>query len=223
MFDMTPVEIQYLLADLMGARGLDGVPPQIATDALRKTAIDFCTQSTIWEFVDRFQVQYNVADYPLYVPEGTRIASMKWVAINGFVLRPNTSGVRPIAHGWSSNDPNSFYASGQGYSFTMDGRDTVWIAPAPTDTACCDQVSWCAALKPTQDACWLPRGLTEDWNDALTSGAAYRLFTIARQPWSSAGLAMQSRKEYQLWVARARQAKMQNLTQAGIQMTGSYF
>jgi len=223
MFDIDEVQMQDLIPDVMGAKGLVGVPPQIALDALRKTAIDFCTQSTIWEFHDEFVVQYNVADYPVNVPEGTRLASMRWVAINGYLLIPNTTGFRPAKTGMRSLDPNSYYASGQGYTFTMDGRDTFWIAPKPVDTSCCDRVTWCAAIKPMQDVCWLPRGLVEDWNDALTSGAAYRLFTMPKQEWSNAGLAVQNLREYNRWVARARLTKMQNLTQAGIVMSGSYF
>lgn len=221
-----PVSLHDLLADILGAKGIVGCPPEIAVDALRKTAIDFCTQSTIWEYHDQFQVQYNVADYPIEVPEGSRVASMRWVAVNGFLLLPNTTGTRPVANTRAFN-PNSFYngyyASGQGYTFTMDGRDFFWITPVPVDSACCDQVTFCAALKPTQDACELPYILAEDWNDALSSGTAARLFALPKQEWSNAGLAVQNRMEYQRWIARARLTKAQGYTQAALVATGSYF
>lgn len=219
-----PVSIHTLLADVLGAKGIVGVPPEIAVDALRKTAIDFCTQSTIWEYESGFATQYNVADYPLYVPEGSRLASMKWLAMDGYIMRPNTTGVRPIPGGIRALDPNSFYAWwGNGYTFTMDGRDTMWISPIPLNSNCCQYITFCAALKPTQDACELPKILAEDWNDALSSGTAFRLFSMPKQDWSNSALAMLNQREYSRWIARARLTKAQDYTQAPMVMSGSYF
>lgn len=227
MIPSTDIDIHDLLADVLGARGIIGCPPEIAVDALRKTAIDFCTQSTIWEFKNKFEVQYNVGDYPIEVPEGSRLASMRWVSINGYLLTPNTTSTqtlqRPYWYSPQTVNPNTWYANGQGYSFTMDGRDWFFISPVPVDFNCRDEVEWCAALKPTQNSCSLPKILYEDWNDALTSGAAYRLLSMAKQEWSNSSLAMQSRKEYQMWIARARLVKAQNFTQSAIVMSGSYF
>lgn len=219
-----PVPIKDLLADVMGAKGLVGVPPEIAEDAMRKTAIDFCTQSTIWEFEDGFDTQVNVADYPIFVPEGARLASMKWVAVDGTILRPNTTGYRPI-QGWSRTlNPDSFYSwQGNGFTFTMQERDAFWITPVPMNDCCCQQVTFCAALKPTQEACELPFILTEDWRDAITSGAAYRLFAMPKQEWSNGALAMQNQREYSRSIARARLTKMQNYTQYPGIASGSYF
>jgi len=219
-----PVDLQQLIPDVLGAKGLVGVPVPIAVDALRKTAIDFCTQSTIWEYQDAFQTQYNVADYPLFLPEGSRLASMKWVAVDGQVLRANTTGFAP-QQGWlRSFDPNTFYSwQGNGFTYTMDGRDKFWITPVPLQSNCCQLVTYCVALKPTQDACVIPYILFEDWNDALTSGTAYRLFSMPKQEWSNASLAMLNQKEYSRWIARARLTKAQNYTQSAMVATGSYF
>ncbi len=229
---MTPadqVDIHELTADVMGAKGITGVPPELAVDAIRKTAIDFCTQSTIVEFRDKFRTQYNVSDYPIEVPENMRLASMRWAAINGYLLVPNTTSV-PVLNVpyWynasaSLNNPNTWFASGQGYTFTMDGREWIYISPKPVDLNCVDEIEWCAALKPTQNACTIPRILAEDWNDAISSGTAYRLCAMPRQEWSNSGLALQQRKEYQMWVARARLVKAQNYTQAPLILTGAYF
>lgn len=220
-----PVAIHDLMADVLGAKGIVGVPPEIAVDAVRKTAIDFCTQSTIWEFRDGFPIQYNVSDYPLRIPKGSRLASMRWVAVNGYQLAANTIGVAPVVTGLRTLDPNAYgyYGSGLGYTFTMQEREAFWITPAPLDSSCCDQVTFCAALKPTQDACELPYLLAEDYNDALTSGTAARLFAMPRQDWSNPGLAMQNSRDYQRWIARARLVKAQNFTQAPMLATGAYF
>jgi hypothetical protein len=218
-----PVTIRTILPDILGAKGLVGVPPEIAEDAIRKTAIDFCTQTTIWEYENGFKTQYNVADYPIYTPEGSRLASMKWVAVDGVQLNSSITAGRPMFLGTRSLNPNSFIGQGRGFTFTMDGRNVLWISPPPMDSQCCQYVTYCAALKPTQDACEIPEILYEDWNDALCSGAAFRLFSIPRQEWSSPGLAMQNAREYSRWLARARLTRMQNYSQAGVQMSGSYF
>lgn len=217
------INMHDMLADILGAKGILGVPPEIGIDALRKTAIDFCTQSTIWEFRNMFQIQYNVPDYPVEVPEGSRLASMRWVAVNGYLLIPNRTGYLPRWTGMRSLDPNSYYASGQGYTFTMEGREWFWITPVPLDRGCCDHVEWCGALKPTQETCELPNILHQDWNDALTSGTAFRLLNMPKQEWTNNALAMLNRREYQNWIARARLTKAQNYTQAGVVMSGSYF
>lgn len=218
-----PVQIHSILADVLGAKGIVGVPPEIALDAVRKTAIDFATQTGIWEYQDSFKTQFNVADYPIYTPEGSRLASMKWVAVDGNMLNSSITGGRPMFLGTRSNDPNSFIGHGRGYTFTMDGRDTLWITPVPQDECRCNYVTFCAALKPTQDACELPEILTEDYNDVLSSGAAFRLFSMPKQEWSNSGLAMLNQKEYTRWIARARLTKAQNYSQTGLSMSGSYF
>lgn len=202
-----------LLSDVMAAKGLIGVPPEIAADALRKAAIDFATQTGIWEYEGSFETQYNVADYPIYTPEGSRLASMKSVSVDGSGL--NGGGT------W--NNPNVWNHCGCGYSFRMQGRDTLWINPVPNDPSCHKLVRWSGSLKPMQNACELPEILVEDWNDALIAGAAFRLFSIPKQEWSNNGLAMMNHKLYTREIARARLTKMQNYSQRGVQMTGSYF
>lgn len=207
--NINPVPIKDILADIFGARGLIGVPPEIALDAVRKTAIDFCQQTSIWEYEAGFKTQYNVRDYPIRVPDGTRLASMKWVEFNGNRLTPRTGTNQTFC--------------GYGYSFVMQGKDTLWVSPTPVDTTCSDYVAYGAALKPSQNACEIPDFLIEDYNDALTSGAAYRLFQIPKQDWSNAALAMVNAREYSRLIARARLQKMQNFSQGGVEMTGGYF
>lgn len=222
--NMQPVALHDLVPDTMGAKGLVGVPVEIAIDAIRKSAIEFCQQSTIWEYKDGFNTQMNVGDYPLFMPQGSVLASMKWVACNGYILRPNTSGFIP-QHGWMrSLNPDTFYTwQGNGFTFTMDGKNVVWITPVPVNSHCCDHVTYCAALKPSYDACELPRLLIDDWLDGITSGAAYRLFSMPKQDWSNQSLAMLNQREFSRWIARARLVKMQDNTQAPGIMVGSYF
>lgn len=217
-----PVAMQTLLPDILGAKGIVGCPPEIALDALRKTAIDFCTQTGIFEFHDGFTAQYNVTDYPINVPEGTRVASMKWVTLNGNGLNNNPYAGYPRINN-SGRDPNTFFYNGSGYGFTMEGRDVFWIRPAPLSNPCTDEIAFCAALKPTQNSCELPYILYEDWNDAMTAGTAFRLFSMPRQEWSNGGLAMLNRKEFNQWVARARLTRAQGYTERPLIMSGSYF
>jgi hypothetical protein len=212
------VALDVMIADVMGAKGLLGVPPQIAMDALRKTAIDFCTQTTIWEYHGQVATQANVADYPLDVPEDARIASMRWMTLDGASMGANPRIV-PTPFMQAMN-PNSFYSM-YGTGYTMEGRDFIWLSPVPVDDT--GQVMFCAALKPTQQACSIPEFLYQDWNDALTSGTAYRLFLMPKQEWTNNGLGIVNQKEYSRWIGRARFTKSQNYSQAGVMASGSYF
>lgn len=216
---MNMIDINSMLPDILGAKGIiAGVPPSIALDAVRKTIIDFCTQSTIWEFNGQFITQANVADYPIDVPEDARLASMRWVTMDGQSLGANP---RIVPTSWmQARNPDSFLST-YGTGFTMEGRDFVWLDPTPqTDN---NEIRFGCALKPTQAACRMPQFLYEDWNDAITSGTAYRLFLMPKQEWSNAALAVVNRKEYNMWIARARQTKAQNYTQSSMVMSGSYF
>lgn len=209
--NIIPIRIDTLVADVLGAKGIVGVPPTIAEDAIRKTAIDFCNQTSIWEYEGGFKTQYNVSDYPITTPDGTRLSTMRWVEFNGTRLTPKTGS------------SNTFYCRGCGYTFVMEGKDTLWITPTPVDTTCNDYVAFGAALKPSQDACEIPDFLYEDWNDAITAGAAFRLFSIPKQEWSNSGLAMLNYREYMRGIARAKLARSQNFTQGAVELTGSYF
>lgn len=190
-----PVNMNTLLPDLLGAKGILNAPPQIALDALRKTAIDFCNQSGVWEYRAGFDLQPDVRDYPLEVLQGTRVAYVKEVKINDRVLAST--------------------------AFWMEGRDVLWLRHVPPPTT--SYLEFCVALKPSQDACELPAFLAEDWLDALTAGAAFRLFSIPKQDWSNSGMAMMNNREYSRWLARARQSVMQNYKGSSAMMTGSYF
>lgn len=210
--------MQDYIPDILGARGIVGCPPEIALDALRKTAIDFCNQSSIWTFHGQFLSQTNVKDYPIDVPEDARLASMEWVAVDGYPIKANPQIVpTPFM---SAMNPNSFYMT-WGAGFSMEGRDFVWLSPTPQTND--KHITFSAALKPTQQACQLPDWLYQDWLDALTAGTASRLFMIPKQDFSNSGLAIASQREYSRGIARARQVKAQNFSQAPMRMTGSYF
>lgn len=215
---MNMVDINLMLPDVMGAKGLLGVPPEIVADAVRKTAIDFCQQSTIWEYTDHFMSQTNVQDYPLDIPFDARVASMRWVTVGGTSLSANAPAPMPVL--WGSNNPASINGR-YGYTFAMEGREFVWVNPAPQD--CTTTIEFCCALKPKQSACQIPDFLMEDYNDTLASGAAYRMFAMPKQDWTNNALAMLNYKEYMRGVARARLIKAQGTTQSAVRMSGSYF
>ncbi len=215
---MQMIDINLMLADILGAKGLVGVNPEIAVDALRKTAIDFTVQSGVWEYYGQFTSQENVADYPIDVPADSRVASMRWLSIDGQMVGANPR-VQNVP--WlQSRNPDSFFST-YGFGFTMEGREFVWLSPTPETST--SLIKFCAALKPTQTACTLPNILYEDWNDAMTAGTAYRLFLLPKQEWTNNALGMLNQKEYSRWIARARLTKAQNYSQAPMVLSGSYF
>lgn len=216
---MRMIPLKEWITDIIAAKGLAGVNVDIAIDALRKTAIDFCTQTTIWDYVSSFFSQANVADYPIEVLPGSRVASVAWAAIEGMRLSSVTSVV-PHNYWPRGRDPNSMYTPGYS-TFAVDGKEWIVLTPIPSENGKLIEV--CASLKPTQDSCELPDFFYEDYNDALTAGTAYRLFAIPKQEWTNSSMAMLNQREYTREKARARQFKMQNNSQATATMSGSYF
>jgi len=73
----------HLLADFipltLGLRGLVGVPPAIAEEAVRQAAIDLCDRGAVWEFRLTLQTQPRVHQYPLLIPEASNVTGIKSV------------------------------------------------------------------------------------------------------------------------------------------------
>ena len=63
---------EELVPDLLGARGLTEVPPEIAIFHLRKAAIALCERSHVWTQEIILDTQEGVSDYPIELEDGAR-------------------------------------------------------------------------------------------------------------------------------------------------------
>jgi len=202
----------HLLADFipltLGLRGLVGVPPAIAEEAVRQAAIDLCDRGAVWEFRLTLQTQPRVHQYPLLIPEASNVTGIKSVTINGEIYWPDLLGARMCGCG--------------GRSFVLHGLRAIHVYPVPDedDPAYADIELW---LKPKQDACELPNLLYDEYADVVANGAASRLFAMPKQDWTNAGLTQRYALMFQNDITRAKNKRVLGRTAGPLMMRGGYF
>lgn len=190
------------------ARGPYTAPQAVIEDAVRRTAIDLCTRAGVWRYDYRFVMQTNVVDYPLLVPEGTRVIAVEWVRINGITYQPA---------------PGADCACQCGtMNIAVPNDRTIIVSPANT-IPCDTHVFVKLWLAPKQDVCDLPDFMWEQWSDAIADGAASRLLQQPDQPYTNQGLSQKLDRRYQVWVTRAKNQRVMQRTTGPLRMTGSYF
>jgi len=203
--------VARLLADFVPdvlSRGPYNAPPNVAEDAVRRTAIDLCEQAGVWTFDFSFFQQDGVPDYPIIVPRDTRVVCMNWVRIGCTVYQPfpNTNNCMCGAAGISMPNPK-----------------TIVIAPVPYPACNLVEVTVNLWLAPLQEACELPEILWQEYSDTIAWGAAARLLQMPKQDYTNFGLAQ---KCFGLYIAGKTQAKNKRVMQrttGPLLMRGSYF
>jgi hypothetical protein len=199
-----------LLSDFVDdarARGPYHAPQNVAEDAVRRTAIDLCEQAGVWTYDFSFDQQAGVRDYPLIVPEFTRVVCMNWVQIGAQKYEPH---------------PNTNRCRCGSFEIWMPNAKTIFFSPVPYP-ACQVQVTVNLWLAPTQEACELPEILWQEYSDTIACGAAARMLMMPKQDWTNQGL---SQKMYGLYIIGKTQAKnkrVQQRTTGPLLMRGSYF
>ena len=192
----------------LGLRGLTGVPPAIAEEAIRQAAIDLCDRAGVWPFSLVLQTQPRVHEYPLLIPEAANVAGIKCVTVHGRAYAPDLYGCRVCGCGESM--------------FSLYGLRAIRIHPVPDDE-CPGYANIELWLKPTQDACELPDALYQEWGDAIADGAASRLFAMPKQDWSNPGLTQRYALMFQNDITRAKNKRVLNRTPGPLMMRGGYF
>ena len=197
---------EELIPDLLGARGLTGVPPNIAVFHLRKAAIELCERSHVWSQVLEIDSQSGVQDYPLELPGDAKVVAVREVKIGNCCLSPDRSGL----------------CGGCGcHQFRVEGNHTLWVPESHQDEE--QAIKVLVVCKPGQDACNFPEELYEDWSDVIADGAAYRCFAMPKTEWYSAGMVTFYMKKFNVGVTRAKNHRVLQRTTGPLMMVGARF
>jgi hypothetical protein len=197
---------EVLLPDLTGARGLIGVPPEIAAFHLLKAAIELCERSHIWVQEVKIDAQAGVEDYPLELTDSAVVVAVKEVRSGQCCLNSARTG---LCGGCACN------------TFKLYGNKTLWL-PAPIE----DEEQGFTALvvaKPAQDSCVLVDELYEDWAETIADGAAARCFVMPKTDWYNAGMATYYTKKFGVGLVRAKNKRVMQRTTGPLMMRGARF
>jgi hypothetical protein len=189
------------------ARGPYGAPDNVVEDAVRRTAIDLCEQAGVWTYDFTFMQQAGVSDYPLYIPEFTRVVCMDLVTIGKQTFQP-FPGQRRCRCG--------------GYDIWMPNPTTIEFTPVPYP-ACEVDVTVKLWLAPMQEACELPEILWQEYSDTIINGAASRVLSMPKQDYTNQGLSQKLLGMYIVGKTQAKNKRVQQRTTGPLMMRGSYF
>lgn len=161
------------------APDVPGAPGVVISQAVLRTAIDFCDRAGIQ--IDDITVPVVAAARSAVVdlPEGYALASV--LKLRGADGRKLTSTDRATA------------INGKRYELTEPPLE-YWVGGAKTLRFECvpsanETLTGLATLKPAATATAVPDVLLDDWADAIASGAKARLMQTPGKPWSSPELA----------------------------------
>lgn len=191
------------------AKGTTGAPPSIVEDSVREVCIDLCLRAGVWEFTSLFDLQDNVGDYPLLIPEPARLVAVKSVSYLGRTYRPLPGA------SWCQCGTTRVF---------VPNLAQIFIEPAPTvaddvDPTCSVEMT----LRPESDAVIVPDLLYDDYADAIAMGAAARLFMIPNQPWTNLAVSQRLMSLYEAAVTRGKNKVVLERTTGPLFATGSYF
>ena len=193
-----------MLPDLLGAKGIVGIPPDIAIFHLRKAAIEFCQRSHVWVQQVFIDAQEAVSDYPIELEDDASVVAVKKAYIGEqeqYITRfTNRTGLSQAVF--------------------VDGS-TVWV---PTQHADIEQhIRLEVVCKPTQTSMGIPQTLADDWVEVVVDGAAAACFAMPKTEWYSAGMVAYYAKRFNAGLTRAKNRRALQHSAGPLMMRGGRF
>lgn len=173
------------------------VPRPLAVNAIRDSAIEFCTLSEIWRHeLDAFPVTVGVRDYELDIPAGAYLVAVKVLRFEGSPLEPKSIDDLDLQDiRWRTRD-------GMPSAFVHRDIDQIALNRAPTQEG---SITGTVALRPSVSAIGMDSSiLREGWKEAIASGARARLRRMPDKAWSNPQLSV---ADQGLFIADAERAK----------------
>lgn len=154
-----------------------GSPDPTIEQAVRDTAIEFCSRTRIIQTVETQSLAAEVPDYEVFTPPQQTLTAVLAVSYrgeplgvtalenvtDGAAMRAGTDKVVPVALG----TPRSYYQI-----TPSDTSVYLWPVPAVSES---NVLAIRACFEPSITCTQLPDELFNDWLDAIVHGAAARL------------------------------------------------
>lgn len=184
-----------------------GVPQNIALNAIRNAAIEFCDRSCCWVVdADPITSVANQANYQFEPESGSEVVRVVQAWYNSLKITEKTAAQleedvstqsTTLVSGtpWNEQPGIPLY-------FTIERPDEFILVPYP-DTAVTSGIKMKVALKPSRTAKGMEKWVIDKYFEALSHGAKYKLFTMQKKPWSSSDLASYHRREFDMAINHA--------------------
>ena len=169
-----------------------GASQDIALNAIRNAAIEFCDRSMCWTYTqDPISAVANQPNYAFEPDNGADVAGVIQAWFNGLLITFKTAqqleqdqgssdGVLVSGFPWSE-------ATGTPLAFTIERADEFILVPMP-DTSITDAIKMKLALKPSRTASGMEKWVMDKHYMAIASGAKAKLMESPGKPWSNSAL-----------------------------------
>lgn len=175
--------------------------------SVQQTIIDLSERAGVWKHEAEFTLQTGVPDYPIDVPELTRLVAIDMVELDKTKYKTSIASRTCTCGGWNISIP--------------DDR-TVWFNPVPYPV-CETWVKLHLWLAPLLECCEFPDILYQEFGETIAFGAASRLLQQPKQEYTNQGLANRCFNLYEAGVTRAKNKRVLERTTGPLMMRGSYF
>lgn len=176
-----------------------GLIPTLATQAIRDAVIEFCRLSKRYTYSpSAINVVADTHTYAITPPAGTVVYTEKSVFYNDLKINPASEQELDALY----KDWRETTGSGVPKYFYWPSQNNIRLVRTP-DESITGGLELTVILKPTRASTSCPDWILEDYVDAISHGAKYRLFSMQRKPWTDAGLAQFHYGEFKTRCAEA--------------------
>lgn len=192
---------------LARVKGPFGAAQADAELSVRQTVIDLCERGGVWKHEAEFPLQEGVPDYPIDVPELTRLVAIEQVDVGSVKYVPAMASRLCRCGGWNVSVP-----------------DTTTVAFQPTPYPGCEEwIKLTLWVAPLLEICEFPDLLYQEYGETIAWGVASRLLQQPKQEYTNQGLANRCFNLYEAGVTRAKNKRVLERTTGPLMMRGSYF
>lgn len=151
--------------------GLPGAADFTILNALRRSAVELCRQSEVWQQqLDAFNAQPNVVQYDLDPPSGARVARIIWLKYAGTKIDPLTERELDGKDDGAVGPPTNYSQSTSAQTLTL------YPTPGATDNLL---IEIYATLVPLPTATSLPDDLALEYRPGIVAGAKAELMAVS--------------------------------------------
>lgn len=188
-----------------------GCPNPVAVNAIRNAAIEFCTETLVWqEAQEAFSATSTDFPMTLDAPSGTRAVQVVSMTVGGVPVDPVTEDdLDRTMPSWRTQ-------SGDGVQgFYQPDDATVSVYPLPANSL---SFQLRVAYSPTRAASSMSADIAQRHMEAIAAGALARLMDMPAQPWSNPDQALVMRGRFNNAIHNARIAVNKSRTRAPLQV-----
>ena len=185
-----------------------GVPQNVAFNAIRNAAIEFCEKSWVYRVtLDPIDIVADTAEYALSPGAGLKPAKVIRAWHDDVEIFPQTTQELSLRYAqWTTEE-------GTPQWFTQRKPESVILVPIPT-AALTDGLDIELAIKPARSSTGILDEIYEKYLEEIAYGAKFKLFAMKSKPWSDATLAAGWRAAFDEACGTARVTAAKGFTRA---------